>query len=205
MKKISIKKIAILAGVIMALSANVFAANFADIEGHWAEQTIVELTEAGVINGYPDGTYKPEGTVKRSEFLKLLIVAALPEGLDISDAPSSMDHWAGQPLFVAETYRIVDPGSITKENIDEPITRREMALMIAKADLSLRRLSLNQEKSVTYNDYDEMNAQELKYLSHTISEGYITGYPDNTFKPDRNMTRAEAATIIHRFTSKEGM
>lgn len=206
MKKIDIKKIALLAGVIVALSANVFAASFVDTNGHWAEENIAKLTDIGVVNGYPDGTFRPEGTVTRGEFLKLVIVASLPEGVDIEDMPSSMpEHWAGQCLFVAETYRIIEPGDITKENIDEPITRREMALMVSKADVILKENSLNQSTSVTYNDYDEMNQKELKYLSHAISEGYITGYPDNTFKPDRNMTRAEAATIIHRFTSGEGM
>ena len=205
MKKISIKKMAILGGVIMALSANVFAVNFTDTEGHWAQENIAKLTELGVVNGYPDGTFRPEGTVKRGEFLKLVIAASLPEGVDIADAPSNLDHWAGQYLFVAETYRIVEPGVITAENIDEPITRREMALMISKADTILKQKELNQEVSVTYNDYDQMDAQELKYLSHAVSNGYITGYTDNTFRPDKNMTRAESATIIHRYTSEEGV
>ena len=205
MKKTNIKKIAILGGIIMALSANVFAASFADIEGHWAEENIANLTEAGVINGYPDGTFRPEGTVKRGEFLKLVIAASLPEGVDIADAPSNLNHWAGQYLFVAETYRIVEPGVITLETIDEPITRREMALMLSKADTILKRKDLNQKVAVTYNDYDQMDAQELKYLSHAVSCGYITGYTDNTFRPDKNMTRAESATIISRYTSEVGM
>ena len=204
MKKISIKKIAILAGAIMAISANVFAASFTDTVDHWAATNIAELTEAGVINGYPDGTFKPEGTITRAEFLKLVIAASLPEGVDIADAPASLNHWAGQHLYVAETYRIVSPGTIDEENINEPITRREMALMVSKADTILKRNELNQEVNVTYNDYDQMDVQELKYLSHAVSEGYITGYTDNTFKPDKNMTRAEAATIIYRYTRMGG-
>ena len=49
------------------------------------------------------------------------------------------------------------------ENIDLPITRREMMLMISKADASLRGKTLETDVSVTYNDYHTMNKSEIKY------------------------------------------
>lgn len=200
-----LKRVVALACMLVALGTSVLAASFSDLEGHWASENITKLVDAGVVNGYPDGTYKPEATISRGEFLKLIIEASMPEGVTVEEAPMAIDHWAGRHLFIAQMYTIVDPGAITLENINEPITRREMVLMLSKADTILRQRELNQTESVTFNDYDEMNAAEIRFLTHAISEKYINGYPeDNTFKPDNNMTRAEAATVIFRYLNKAG-
>ncbi len=191
--------------VVLFATTTVFAISFSDVaEDYWAISYITDLTEKGVVNGYPNGTFDPEGTISRAEFLKLVIAASLPEGVDINTAPTAMaDHWAGQYLFAAETYRVVEPGSITAENIDLPITRREMVMMIGKADTNLRHNSLNSEKSITFTDFDVMDGSELRYLTHSVSEEYLNGYPDGSFGPDNNMTRAESATVIWRYTNKE--
>ncbi len=197
------KFLVFLAMVVLFATTCVFAVTFTDLgEDHWAIDYITTLADEGVINGYPDGTFDPEGTISRAEFMKLVIAASMPEGVSIKMAPSAMDHWAGQYLFVAETYRVIDPGSLTLENIDEPITRREMAMMIGKADTNLRQKSLNKEGSTLFTDFDLMDAAELRYLSHAVGEGYLNGYPDGSFGPDNNMTRAESATVIYRFTNK---
>ncbi len=189
--------------MLVTICGCVFAATFSDInEEHWAYSYVSDLTTANVISGYPDGTFKPEGTISRAEFLKLLIQASLPKGISIDGAPSAgelPEHWATKYVGAANRYRIVEPGSITIENVDQPITRIEMALMIAKADVNMRYNTIDASKSVTFNDYDEMTAEQLRYLTHSVSKGLITGYPDNTFKPENNMTRAEAATMIYRY------
>lgn len=200
-----LKRIIVLAGLLAAISTNVFAATFTDMTAeHWGYEYVIPLADANIINGYPDGTFLPEATISKGEFMKLVIQSSLPAGVDINDAPSSLDHWAGKYLYVAETYRIVNPGDLTLETIEQPITRREMVLMITKADLVLRRNALEQDVSVTYNDYDDMDTQEIRYLTHAVSKGLIKGYPDNTFRPDNNMTRAEAATMIYRYNGMEG-
>lgn len=190
--------------MFVVMSTSVFAVSFSDLTSeHWAYEYITVLSDDGVINGYPDGTFNPEGTISRGEFLKLVIAASIPKYVDINGAPDGIDHWAGKYLSAAEIYRVVSPGALNNENIDEPITRMEMALMIAKADVNMRFKSLNSEKDITFNDYDDMNEMEIRYLTHAVSSGLIKGYTDNTFKPRENMTRAEAATMIYRYTHGE--
>lgn len=180
----------------------VFANSFGDLASdHWAFEYINNLTNDGIINGYPeDNTFRPENTISRAEFLKLVIAASLPEGVSIDEIPMAIDHWAGRYLYVAETYGIIQRDDITLENINEPITRVEMALMVSKSDVILKFSDLNTENPILFSDYDKLNSEEVRWLTHSVNKGYLTGYPDNTFGPEKNMTRAEAATVIYRYT-----
>lgn len=198
------KILVFLAMVVFFATTSVFAITFTDLpEDHWAIEYITDLTEKKVVNGYPDGTFNPEGTISRGEFLKLVIAASMPKDVPIGLAPKAIDHWAGQHLHVAITYGVVSPSDITLENIDLPITRREMAAMITKADLNMRGISKNTEQSLTFTDFSQFNTSEREFLTHSISQGYLNGYPDGSFGPDNEMTRAEAATVVYRFTNIE--
>ena len=53
----------------LLLPLGVFAAGQSDIEGHWAEQQIVEWQEKGLAGGYPDGTFRRDDPVSRAEFV----------------------------------------------------------------------------------------------------------------------------------------
>ncbi len=48
---------------------------FTDIEGHWAEETIIKWKDAGLVNGYPDGTFKPDRHITRAELAKVITLA----------------------------------------------------------------------------------------------------------------------------------
>lgn len=196
-------KILILSALIVCLCSTVFAASFGDLTAeHWAYNYITTLTDEGIINGYPeDNTFRPEATISRAEYLKLVVASSLPKTLNIEDSPSSLEHWVGKYLYLAETYGVVSKGSWTLENIDMPITRMEMALIVAKADMVLKGQKMDSSVEISFNDADQMSAEEIRFLKHTVARGFINGYPeDNTFRPDNNMTRAEAATIIYRYT-----
>lgn len=178
----------------------VLAASFKDLNvSHWAYKYVVTLTNSKVINGYNDGTFKPEGTITNAEFIKLVVMAALPEWIDINDAESNFEHWASRYIWIAERYGLIKTGSITLENIDVPITRIEMVRIIVKADLTMKGNSLETSEKVKFKDVISLNSDDLLLLKHACSKNLITGYTDNTFRPHSNMTRAEAATMIYRF------
>lgn len=177
-----------------------FAASFKDLSNsHWAYKYIISLTNSNVINGYTDGTFKPEGTITKAEFIKLVISAALPDWVDMDDAESNINHWAGKYVWIAERYGVISNGSINSNNIDSPITRIEMVRIISRADLTMKGNSLATNEKVKFNDVLSLNNDDLLLLKHAVSRGLITGYTDNTFKPNNNMSRAEAATMIYRF------
>ena len=56
--------------IVLFITTTVFAATFTDLpDDHWAINYITDLTEKQVVNGYPDGTFRPEETISRGEFL----------------------------------------------------------------------------------------------------------------------------------------
>ena len=72
------KSIALIISAVMVLSSLtslVTAATPPDIIGHWAQYYIQPLVDSGIINGYPDGTFKPDNPITRAEFCKIVIGA----------------------------------------------------------------------------------------------------------------------------------
>ena len=190
--------------ILFCFSSLVLAREFPDVDAnHWAHQYISELSDKGVINGYTDGTFQPSGTVTRGEFLKLVLSACIPDDLDPDELGSAFDHWTGTYVWLAEKFFIIDMGEYTLENINEPITRIEMVRLISNADMTLKEHSANQSKELEFVDLVEVETKDLYLLKHAYSSGYITGYEDNTFKPSRTMSRAEAATMIWRLSKDE--
>ena len=64
--------LALAMATVMLLSAVPAMAAFRDTEGHWAEKTLTEWQEQGLIDGYSDGGFHPNASVTRAEFAKLL-------------------------------------------------------------------------------------------------------------------------------------
>ena len=84
---------ALCAVVCVIMAFGVLAADFRDLPGsHWAYSNIIELSSEGVINGYSDGTFRPEAHVTRAEFVKLIGTTNETKTGDFADLPKS--HWA---------------------------------------------------------------------------------------------------------------
>ena len=68
-------------------------AKFNDIDGHWAEKTIVKYHDAGIINGYPDGSFKPDGPITRAELAQILSAAFQLTEQEITFEDVAKDDW----------------------------------------------------------------------------------------------------------------
>ena len=195
------KKIVLVLGILVVLCTSfAFALSFSDVSGHWAEPYITELTDKGIINGYEDGTYKPEGEIKKAEFLKLIMVASIPDE-DWTMENVKYNHWASIYMEAAERHEIIAEGYVDEVTANEPISRGDMVEILGKCDIMLRG-SAQESTELELYDVASMEDMKLSMLSHCVAKGLIAGYEDYTFRPDKTLTRAEVATILSRYLSK---
>ena len=178
----------------MLLSAVPAAAVFRDTAGHWAEKTLDEWQDEGLIDGYGDGSFQPNGTVTRAEFAKLVNrTLGFTAESEISFSDVTERDW-----FHAEVARAVaagyaqGSGGMFRPN--QPVTRAEAAAMLARA----AGLAANEERADAFADAAPIPAWARGSVGAAAEAGYMTGYPDGAFGALDPITRAEAVVTLDR-------
>lgn len=120
------KKIIISVCAAMLSTSAAYAADFTDIDGHWAQNTINSLADAGYINGVGDGMFDPDGNVTRAQYLKMMMDTV---GIEISDVrdgeclDASGDDWYAPYLQSALDKGLIPRQMITGYEVNvEPYT-----------------------------------------------------------------------------------
>lgn len=178
---------------------------YEDIEGHWAKPDIIAMVNLELIQGYPDGTFRPNSPISRAEFATLLERVLIQAGLlkeEKSVSTKFSDVFPSEWYYPSVSY-LEHNGNIPIEKYSEgklypnaPIIREEMALW-----LSNEVPPASKEK-----DYkDSKKVQFVEEVHKVTNAGLLQGYPDGTFKPQGNTTRAEAVTILMRFMRFKGL
>lgn len=154
---------------------------FSDVtDKSWYRSELNDLYNSGVINGYEDGTFRPNGTVTSGEALKMILLAC---GYEEPERVAS--HWARCYLNLALDEGILERYEIS--DLDVSITRAMVAKVAANA-LDIDRLGTDAPFSDTNN----------KYILSLYDYDILTGYEDHTFRPNKSLTRAELAVIVWR-------
>lgn len=167
-----------------------------DINGHWANADIKNLVEKGIINGYSDGTFKPEKSLTRAEF-SVVMVKAL--GLATSKDDKFNDtkgHWANESINAMANAGFIQ-GSDGKFRPNDSISRQELITIIGRAK------SLSKpDKIEEFLDHKEISPWAVDFVYAAKEQQIVSGYPDGTIKPNKNVTRAEMAKIVSDILSK---
>ncbi|KPU26830.1 hypothetical protein TR13x_07940 [Caloranaerobacter sp. TR13] len=228
---------------------------YLDVFGHWAEYTILWATnEANLFNGYPDGTFRPDDSITRAEFITILYRAAIQkkiisnnnineekngydvakESIDNTNTNNQVDEskivladdnvdntnniakennkytlqyddldsnfWAYKEILsIAEfidkysigmKFKDIFPGNKFEPN--KYITREEATILSS----FFTTLPID-ENTKEFKDIDQ-NYKYFDIIKNLVNNGIIKGYEDSTFRPYRNITRAESATLIKR-------
>ncbi|MEW5762939.1 MAG: S-layer homology domain-containing protein [Bacillota bacterium] len=186
-------------------------AAFGDIGGHWAEEVIRALGARGVLQGYPDGTFRPERPVTRAEFV-VLVVRALGWRVDPSGRPAFGDAgaipaWARPYVAAAQENGLVNgDGRLFRPQAG--ITRVEAASLLVRV---LTRVGLlpaivpdpaQPDGELPFRDAAALPAWARADVARAHAAGLVRGYPDGRFAPQAPVTRAEAATLLYRATQR---
>ncbi|MGL5714282.1 MAG: S-layer homology domain-containing protein [Paraclostridium sp.] len=180
-------------GITLKQAVDVLKIN--DISGHWAETTIKSFIGKKYINGYEDGTFRPDESITRAEFVKIFNKYFGLTNTSGKVFDDTNKHWAKDEIDIAVTNGVANGMSDTEFAPDKPITREQAAKMIAnymKLDDS------DHDKLNNYKDANEVSKWAESSVEGILEKGYMNGYSDNTFRPTNNITRAEAVITLSR-------
>lgn len=184
-----------------------FASSFSDLDNHWAKSYIEIVSNHKAIAGYPDGSFKPENNIKRIEFISIIVNS---QGLSVRDRTPG-EYW-GQPYIEAAIksgfIRSNEYGIANEANLEKFISREEMASIVVNAYLksggSIDTASINAAGS-RLTDINKVTPIYRENAITAVALDYISGYPDGTFGPNKNATRAQAAVVSYRLLLKQGI
>lgn len=169
-----------------------------DAVGHWAGGTVCEFVKAGLITGYPDSTFRPENPISRAEFAAILVKALkLEKNKDIY-FDDTREHWARDYIAAAAGHGVVSGYNDDSFGPDDYITRQEMAVMVSRA----AGLEITTSTEV-FKDAEKIAGWAREGVAKAFANGIVTGYPDNTFRPEACATRAEAVTVISKIIKED--
>jgi hypothetical protein len=158
-----------------------------DIEAHWAKESILKAVDKDYVDGYEDGTFRPELNVSRAEFLKMAVTAMkLP-----LNSIAGGSEWYKPYVEAAAEKGILRESDFPLGAINQPITRLEMArISVRFTDITL------QDKAAQIED---------KLLMYNAAKaGLIQGLSDGELAPEKSTTRAQSVTIIERILTVNG-
>ena len=179
----------------LAISSTALAAVPSDIGGHWAQGTIIQWTSKGYISGYEDGTFKPDNSITRAEFVRLVNQSmgyTKTGNVYFSDVSSS--YWGYNDIQKGVAAGYVRGDGNGKFRPNDPVSRQEAAVMISQI------CGLGQDFSAAakYTDYRYIPSWAAGYVGAVSKAGIMSGYPDGDFKGDRYLSRAEAVIALDK-------
>ncbi len=195
MKKIRKTLTICLTASVLAVSSAVSAsaAAFKDVSGHWAETTINRWVGLGYINGYPDGTFRPKEPITRTEFAVVANNAFNYQNVQAIYFPDVATTFWGyteiQKAYAAGYMRGDANGTFRpKANV----TRQEAAVMLA----NIKGLPVG-GIAPYFSDSNSISSWARGSVNAVVSAGYMSGYPDGSFRPKSQISRAEVVTMLN--------
>lgn len=168
---------------------------FTDLpQSHWAHSNVNQMVDKGIIVGYPDGTFRPDKKVTYGEFVKMSIVGITGQGLEMG---SGGKHWAYNYYMKGIELGLYTSTQIPERNLDREIIRADMSLIAANAiEGTVAQSDASIIEGYVLDIHKSTNRKTAVVKAYFL--GVLAGYPDQTFRPEQGLTRAESAAVIDR-------
>ena len=149
------------------------------------------------LNGYEDGSFRPDGHMTRGEvaqlFYNLLLEKDVPITVSFSDVPDGA--WYAEAVNTLASLGILEGVGGDRFAPDRPITRAEFTA------LAMRFICGDMAGTNIFSDVHEGDWFYDQVVG-SIRYGWITGYEDGTFRPGRPITRAEVTAVVNRMLDR---
>ncbi|MFD0672219.1 S-layer homology domain-containing protein [Cohnella sp. GCM10027633] len=185
---------------LFGASGFVLAKAPSDIENSWAKEAITSWMERGLVNGYADGSFKPDRTITRAE-----VVALINRAFGIKGGSSSaFTDVRSADWFYKDVVAAAAAGYLSgyKDGTFKPnakVSRQELAVITAKL--------LKLPASESYKSFDDTKSSpdwSKGGIGAVIDAKVMSGFPDRTFRPLKLATRAEVISILDKALKLSG-
>lgn len=171
---------------------------FKDIANHWAKKYISALILNNIINGYSDGTIRPDNYITRAE-IAVILAKTLKLEINNTNVNAFKDYKIIPEWSLSYVNQLNEKGIINgyEDGTFKPnnkVTRAELVTMVMK---TFEQKSIANKKFIFF-DSRLIPEWANGYIAAGIETGIIKGYTDNTFKPLNKIKRAEVFAIIAR-------
>ena len=146
------------------------------------------------IQGYPDGTIRPDGSITRAEiatiFWRLLKNSAKNDPIDSAFSDVSGNEWFAQAVNYLASIGVITGYEDGTFRPSQRITRAEFSAIVSRFDDLIVGIS---------NPFVDISDSHWasEYIISSYSKGWISGYPGNVFLPDNDITRAEVVKVVN--------
>ena len=153
------------------------------------------------IQGYPNGTVRPQNNITRAEVATIFFRLLTDEAREYFwSTDSGFSDVKSSDWYNTAVSTMVNAGILTGYNDgtfrpNDPITRAEFATIAARF--------LSDPYSLQDRFYDTEGHWAEVYINRAAEVGWINGYSDGTFRPDRAITRAEAVTLVNNVLGRK--
>ncbi|CEN77798.1 IdeS/Mac family cysteine endopeptidase [Paraclostridium sordellii] len=167
-----------------------------DISGHWAKKEINQFISNGYVNGYEDKTFRPDNSITRAEFVKLVNkYFGFNNKEDIKFSDINTNDWYYKDICIASKAGYINGYEDKTFKPDKTITREE----VSKILITIKNKQDNiYDKLNKYPDKNKVSNWAKPYVEGAIEQGYLKGNDLGLLNPTNNITRAESITILSR-------
>jgi len=167
---------------------------YSDIKGHWALKPIGLFSRLGGIRGYQNGTVRGNATMTRAEFAAMLVQLLEIENTGkkawtLSDIES---NWASRAIATLAGHGIINGYVDGTFRPNQTISRQEMVTMLLRL---VRAEALPKLHEAAFVDGSTVSLFAVKPVQLAAEAGIIQGYTDGTFRPQQEVSRAEAVVM----------
>lgn len=151
------------------------------------------------MQGYPEGDFRPERSISRAEAAQLfynLLINVEKTGYSSSFADVNAGAWYSDAVSCLAANHVIAGYPDGSFRPDSPITRAEFATLASKFD------QLSLAESNRFADVQEGH-WAVKYVNSAAVKGWIKGYENGEFRPERNITRAEVVTLVNAILERK--
>lgn len=196
------RTIAIWLLVISMLVPNLAFGAEASEDTHWGIERMKKWQDKGLINGYPDGSLRPDEGITRAQFARMLrsvFQYAVPQSTVEQKSFTDVEAggWYSKDVAAAAAAGIINGYPDGSFRPNELVKRQDAATMLAAAYKLKEQASL-----AAFKDAGQVSSYAQQPVQQLVHAGVLKGYSDGTIRPMNTMTRAEAIALLDGLTGE---